>query len=91
MALAIRFERLLRDGTVSDFSELARLGHVTQPRITQILNLTLLAPDIQELLLFLPRVHAGRAPLHEKLLRPIATVVDWAKQRKMWDQVAPLK
>jgi hypothetical protein len=84
MALAIRFERLLRDGRVADFSELARLGHVTQPRITQILNLTLLAADIQEALLFLPRVQSGRAPIHEHLVRPIAAEVDWARQRKMW-------
>jgi hypothetical protein len=87
MALAIRFERLLRDGTVSDFSDLARLGYVTQPRITQILSLTLLAPDIQEALLFLPRVHAGRAPLHEKRLRPISAETDWAKQREMWSRI----
>jgi hypothetical protein len=87
MALAIRFERLLRDGTVSDFSELARLGHVTQPRITQILNLALLAPDIQEAVLFLPRIHSGRAPIHEKLLRPISAEIDWAKQRTMWSKI----
>ncbi len=48
MALAIRFEGLLRDGIVCDQSELARLGHVTQPRMTQIMALLNLAPDIQE-------------------------------------------
>ena len=48
MAVAIRLERMLRAGEVADLTELARLGHVTQPRMSQILNLTLLAPDIQE-------------------------------------------
>ena len=38
MALAIRFEGMLRNGEVRDQSELARLAHVTQPRMTQILN-----------------------------------------------------
>jgi hypothetical protein len=56
MALAIRFEGLLRDGTAADLSELARLAGVTQPRMTQIMNLNHLAPDIQEQLLFLPPV-----------------------------------
>ena len=48
MALAIRFDRLIREGKVADQSELARLAHVTQPRMTQIMNLLHLAPDIQE-------------------------------------------
>ena len=48
MALAIRFDGLIRDGKVRDMSELARLAHVTQPRMTQIMNLLHLAPDIQE-------------------------------------------
>jgi len=67
--------------------ELARLGHVTQPRMSQILNLTLLAPDIQEELLFLPRVTTGKPTIHEKMLRRITTEIDWEKQRKMWLQV----
>jgi len=84
MALAIRLERLLHTGEVSDVTELARLGHISQPRMTQILNLTLLAPDIQEELLFLPRLMAGKSAIHEKVLRPIAAEVEWVKQRAMW-------
>lgn len=48
MALAIRFEQLIRAGVVADYSELATLGHVTRPRISQIMNLLNLAPDIQQ-------------------------------------------
>ena len=87
MALAIRFEGLIRDGQVSDQSELARLAHVTQQRMTQIMNLLHLAPDIQESLLFLHRIDLGRAPIHERLLRPIAAEIDWGKQREMWTGV----
>jgi hypothetical protein len=65
-------------------AELARLGHVSQPRMTQILNLTLLAPDIQEDLLFLPRTTKGKAAIYEKRLRPIAAETDWIKQRELW-------
>ena len=84
MALAIRFEQLLHDGTVTDQSELARLAHVTQPRMTQIMNLLHLAPDIQEELLSLPRVTQGKDQITERDLRPIAAEVDWRNQRDMW-------
>lgn len=87
MAVAIRLERMLRSGEVADLTELARLGHVTQPRMSQIMILTLLAPDIQEELLFLPRVTSGKATIYEKLLRPIAAEDDWYKQREMWRRI----
>ena len=89
MAVAIRMDRMLHTGEVADLTELARLGHVTQPRMSQIMNLTLLAPDIQEELLFLPRVTAGKAAVHERMLRPIAAEADWAKQMERWSEVSP--
>jgi hypothetical protein len=84
MALAIRFDGLLRDGVVASQSELATVGHVTRARLTQIMNLLNLAPDIQEAILHLPRVESGRDPVTERDLRPIAAVADWGKQRRMW-------
>ena len=84
MALAIHCDELIRDGVVTDQSELARLLHVTQPRMTQIMNLLLLAPDIQEDLLFLPRVEHGKDPVHEKMLRTVVAEVDWGRQREAW-------
>ena len=84
MALARRLEGLVRDGRVNDYAELARLGHVSRARLSQILSLTLLAPDIQEAVLFLPRVDSGRDPITERDLRPIVAVLDWTKQRRMW-------
>lgn len=84
MALAIRFDGLIRDGVVRDRTELAKLTHVTQPRMVQIMNLLNLAVDIQEELLFLPRVMVGKALVHEKMLRPITAEMDWGRQREMW-------
>jgi hypothetical protein len=84
MALAIKFEGLLRSGAVKDQSELARVANVTQPRMTQIMNLLHLAATIQEELLFLLPVTAGRDPIHEKLLRPVAAEICWARQQEMW-------
>jgi hypothetical protein len=61
LALAHHFERLLAEGIVRTQGELAELAGVTRPRVTQILNLLLLAPDIQEELLFLPRPSVDRS------------------------------
>jgi hypothetical protein len=87
MGLAIQFDDLLRSGTVSDTIELARLTKVTQPRITQVLNLLHLAPDIQEELLFLPLVAQGRDPINEKQLRPLCGQVSWRTQRRLWSEL----
>lgn len=70
MALAIRFDQLIRDGVVSDQAELARLGRVSRARVSQVMNLLCLAPDIQEQILFLPATKRGRDPVTERDLRP---------------------
>ena len=84
MALAIKFDGLLRDGVVADQSELARLARVSQPRMTQIMNLLNLAPDIQETLLFLPAVTDRRDPVHERMLRAVCAQPTWDLQRRRW-------
>ena len=87
MALAIQFRFLLEERRLKSIGELAELSHVTQPRMTQIMMLNHLAPDIQEAILFLPRYGQGRAPLIERDLRPIAAVTSWRKQREMWAEI----
>ncbi len=84
MALAIKFDKLLQDGVVGSQTDLAALARVTQPRMTQIMNLLQLAPDIQEEILFLPPVTEGRDPVTERDLREIVTLCDWMSQRKAW-------
>ena len=89
MALAIRLEDLLESCQVRDQAELARLGRVSRARLTQIMNLLHLSPDIQEQLLSLPETAGGCDAVFERDLRPIAKVVSWERQRKMWDRVDP--
>jgi len=84
MALAIHMDELVLRGEVADYAELARLAHVTRARVTQIMSLLHLAPDIQEEILVLPRSKGGRDPIREKMVRPVAAVPDWRKQRVMW-------
>ena len=84
MALAIRFDRLIKEGEITDQADLARLGNVSRARVTQIMNLLQLAPEIQEALLFLPRTVKGRDPVRERHVRPIAAELNWRKQRRLW-------
>jgi hypothetical protein len=84
MALAIRCEKLINDGVVADQSELARFGQITTARMTQIMSLLNLAPDLQEQLLFLPRTQCGRDIVKETDIRPLVATLDWRKQRRMW-------
>lgn len=83
MALAIRFEELLHKETIRDYAELARLGRVTRARMTQIMKLLDLAPDIQEQILFLPNIQG----LNERNLRPIAGQTGWDEQRRMFQKI----
>jgi hypothetical protein len=87
MALAIRLDKLVQDGEIASYSELARLGHVTRARVSQILSLVYLAPDIQEAILFLPRTERGRDPIILRDLLPIAATLDWHKQRALWQKM----
>lgn len=82
MALAIQFDSMLRDGRVASQAELARMGYVTRARLTQIMNLVLLAPDIQESLLFLPGAESRSVWLAQ--LQTIAAASNWSRQRELW-------
>lgn len=78
MALAIKFQDMVDRGEVRDYADLARLGYITRARVTQIMNLVLLSPDIQEQLLF------GHVALKsERDLRAVARRVYWTEQRAL--------
>jgi hypothetical protein len=83
VALAIKFQWMVDGGEVRDYADLARLGYVTPARITQIMNLLNLAPDIQEGLLALGD-GAASYEITEHDLRRITAAVDWEEQRKTW-------
>lgn len=82
MALAIHFEDLIRRGIVTDYADLARLGHVTRARVTQIMNLRLLAPEIQESLLFASR---SSDPIDLRTLQNTASEKCWIKQIALFE------
>jgi hypothetical protein len=84
VALAHKLDALVRSGEVTGYSELARLGHISPSRLTQIMALLHLAPSIQEYLLF---VSAGDARSVTELgLRKIAHEPRWDLQRKLFEE-----
>ncbi|MBI4910945.1 MAG: hypothetical protein HY820_45465 [Acidobacteria bacterium] len=87
MALAIKCLGMVESGEVSDYAELARAGYVTRARMSQIMNLVNLAPDIQEQILFLPAIELGTSPLTETTVRKIACQPLWNRQRTQWQQL----
>ena len=87
MALAIKFDHYIKDSVVKDYAELARLGQVSRSRVSQIMDLLLLAPDIQEEILFLPRTEGGRDSVKECDLRGIVKEVEWRRQREKWREI----
>ena len=82
MALAIQCDRLIGYGVIKNQSELAHYAQVTTARMTHIMWLTNLAPEIQEAILFLPRVESGPDTVKEIEVRRIARVMDWGVQRE---------
>jgi hypothetical protein len=72
-------EVLGQEGTHSR-GELAKALSVSEARLSQLLDLVLLAPDIQEELLFL-EVPPGHDPFPERALRRVVRALDWREQR----------
>jgi len=84
LALARHIDDLVRSGALGSYAAAARLGHVSRARISQILALLHLAPDLQEQLLFLQRPSRGRAaPVLRQVLQ-VAAALDWDEQRRRW-------
>jgi hypothetical protein len=84
LALALKFEDLIRSGAVSNYAVLARLGQVSRSRVTQMTSLLSLAPDIQEEILFLRPTEAKQLRISEPSLRKLTATLRWSQQREQW-------
>ena len=83
LALAYQMDRLIEIGVVRDRTEMARVTGFDDSRISQIMNLLWLAPDIQEALL-VTEIAEGRDGVTAKELMPIARCASWPEQRRLW-------
>lgn len=81
LAVAYQMERMIETGIVRDRAEMARVTGFDDSRISQIMNLLWLAPDIQEAVL-LAEIEGGRDWVTAKELLPIARCPSWAGQRR---------
>jgi hypothetical protein len=78
LALAHRWRKLIESGAVRDQADLARLVGVSRARVTQVMSLLWLAPDIQEAVLL------GTVDFTGSGLRRVAAEATWARQRQAW-------
>jgi hypothetical protein len=87
MALAIQFQDMILRGEARDYADLARLGCLTRERMSQIMKLIWLAPDIQQEILEFPLAHQTRFPIGEVAARKIASFLTWEAQRQRWREL----
>lgn len=80
LALAHHIQYLIDTGEIADYAEVARRLHWTRARVSQVMDLLLLAPDIQEKVLCL---QAG-THVSERALRAVVSHEDWREQRSIW-------
>ena len=84
LALAHALQRRVDSGEFADFADMARSLGFTRARVTQIMDLLLLAADIQEEILFI-EVPPGAQPISERALRDgVLKSLDWLEQRRRW-------
>jgi hypothetical protein len=89
LALAHALQKRVEDGEFADYADMARALGFTRARITQIMDLLLLAADIQEEILFL-EVPPGAQPISERALRDnVLKSLDWIEQRRRWAAIQP--
>jgi len=76
-----QLQRCLKDRRATSLVELGRWLHLSHARISQVLSLTLLAPEIQEDILL---NDSEPIRLTEQKVRQIASEMDWDTQRSRW-------
>ena len=87
LALAHRIDGLVRDGKMTDYAEVALVAGLTRARISQIVDLMLLAPSIQERVLCETKPERGRDRYGERHLRQIIRDHDWDRQLKAFERL----
>lgn len=79
LALAHHYRRLINQGVVRDYADIAGLYNLSRARLTQVMNLTLLAPEIQEEILF------SSCCIKERSVRQVLKTPIWEEQIKIWN------
>lgn len=80
LVLGYQIEDIVRSGRVRDYTEAGRLLGLTGARVSQIVGLTMLSPEIQEAIL---SASLG-SRLSERNMRSVAFTPGWKNQRRHW-------
>jgi hypothetical protein len=87
LAFAHHLDAQIRAGVYDDLADAARKLGLTRARVTQIVNLLLLAPAIQAEILAMPPITAGRDLISERTLRPLVAEAVWERQVERWERL----
>lgn len=71
----MEWQALLESGKIANQADIARKEGITRARVTQVMGMLRLAPEIQQNILSMPEM-IRRSPISERMLRPIATIID---------------
>lgn len=85
LILAYQLQQLFEEGKVKGLKQVANWLKMTHARISQIMNLLLLASDIQEEILLSNKGEISRLTEHK--IRKIAMEVNWERQKELWREV----
>jgi hypothetical protein len=81
---ALEWQALLQSGQVHNQAEIARREGITRARVTQVMSLLRLPPEIQQHILALPDM-VRRPAITERALRPIAQIADHGEQASLFE------
>ena len=76
---AIEWQALLESGKIANQAEIACMEGITCARVTQVLGMLRLAPEIQNRIFILPK-SVRPSSVTERLLRPITAITDYHDQ-----------
>ena len=82
------FEQTITRGLVKDYAAIGRLTGLSRARVTQIANLTLLSPAIQETILSADRT-CRLTWIPERVFRSLLLHPDWEEQRRFLSKLRP--
>lgn len=87
LAFAHKLQEAINNGEYIDRADAARKLGLTRARVSQLLDLLMLAPDIQERILFMERVD-GVEPTSERALRDVVKQLKWQSQVDTWRKIS---
>jgi len=76
---AIEWQALLESGQIVNQADIAHREGITRARVTQVMGMLRLAPEIQQRILSIPKM-VRRPPITERMLRPIETIANYRGQ-----------